>query len=114
MPLDDIVNSIERDERAMERMASALERFAKVFEDRFNKDFPPLKVKRDAELIRADDRAEQFSDKPSDEWLSETENAAGPSRFAQRLEEAGPKKAPTARGRAVKVPEGDGNKAKPS
>jgi hypothetical protein len=112
--LSDIEASIDADERAMARIASAFERIATIMEKRYAKEFPEPKVKRDAELIRADDRAEQFSDKPTDQWLSETENAAGPSRFAKRLEETGAKTPPPARGRTVEVPKGDGNKAKPS
>jgi hypothetical protein len=111
---DDLTESLDRDSRAMERIANAFERFAKVFEDRFNKDFPPAKVKREAELIRSDERAEQFSDKPSDDWLKETEAATGPSRFAARAAEAGVKATPPPRGRAVEIPKGNGNKAKPS
>jgi hypothetical protein len=105
-----------RDTRAMERIASALERWATIAEKRFEKEFPEPRPKRDVELIRSDatERAEQYGDKPPDGWLDETPKEAEPSRFQKRLEEAGPKAAPKGRGRASKVPEGDGNQAKPS
>lgn len=103
-----------RDTRAMERIATALEAWVEIQRKKFDKEFPPRKVKRDAELIRADERAEQYADKPSDGWLEETPKEAEPSRFAKRLEESGDKTpAPKAR-RAVEVPKGDGNNSKPS
>ena len=109
-----IEDEFAADTRAMERIADALERWVTLQEKRFAKEFPEPKVKRDAELIRADERANEYNDKPSDEWISETENAAGPSRFAKRLEESGTQ-AVTATGRiAPPLPKRDGNKTKPS
>lgn len=110
----DILESIERDERAMERIASALERWVTLQEQRFAKEFPEPRVKRDAELIRADERSDQYSDKPSPEWLEETRQAAGASRFAIRAGEGVTRPSPAPRRRIVEVPEGDGNKPKPS
>jgi hypothetical protein len=114
--VNDILASIEADERAMARIATALERWVALEEKRFAKEFPEPKVKRDAELIRADagDKREQYNDKPTDEWLRETENAAGPSRFAKRLEETGTQ-APSPKGRrSVEIPKRDGNKTNPN
>ena len=110
-----------RDTRAMERIADALDQaaialtaLAMVQKERLEKDFPAPKVKRDAEIIRADERAEQYNDKPSNQWLEETQDAAGLSRFAKRFEESGVQAPPQKRGRTVEVPQGDGNKTKPS
>jgi hypothetical protein len=109
-----IEDEFTRDTRAMERIASALEGWLKLEREKFDKQFPAPKVKRDAEIIRADERREQYNDKPTDEWIAETESAAGPSRFAKRLEESGTAAA-TATGRiAPPFPERDGNQTKPS
>jgi hypothetical protein len=109
----ELLESMERDERAIERIAAALEAWVKIERERLDKEFPP-KVKQDAFILRADDRTEQFNDKPSEQWLAETENAAGPSRFSKRLEESGAETPATGGSGVAAVPEGDGNKRKPS
>jgi hypothetical protein len=107
-----------RDTRAMERIADALEAWVKIQQDRYEKEFPTPKRKRDAELIRSDDstakRAEQFSDKPSAGWLEESPKEAEPSRFAKRFDEASNKAPAAKRSGTTEVPEGDGDKSKPS
>jgi hypothetical protein len=114
----ELEESMARDERAIERIASALERWATVAEKRFAKDFPEPKVKRDAELIRADDsigtRAEQYSDKAGTGWLDEQPAGAEPSRFEKRFSETGKQETTSPKRRVVEVPKGDGNKTKPS
>ena len=112
--INDLEASMERDERAMERIATALERWATIAEKRFEKDFPEARPKRDAEIIRADERSEQYNDKPTEGWFEEKPKESEPSRFAKRFEEAGVEKAPSAKRRAVAVPQGDGNKDKPN
>ena len=109
----ELEESMERDERAIERIAAAFERVATVLEKRFAKDFPEARPKRDAQLIRADDRADQYSDKPNDGWLDERPAEAEPSRFEQRFKETGTQAPAPRKGRVVEVPEGDGNKTKP-
>lgn len=75
----------DMESEVLDRIASALERCATIQEKRFQKEFPEAKVKRDAELIRADEAAEQYSDKPTRQWFEEAPKEAEPSRFAKRL-----------------------------
>jgi len=104
-----------RDTRAMERIADALEAWVKIEEKRLAREFPEPRVKRDAELIRADERAEQLSDKPSPGWFDETPKEAEPSRFAKRLEAETSVEAPAPqRRRLAPLSERDANKLKPS
>ena len=118
--MTDILQGLEDDSRAMQRIAAALEGIVEALakrnmieQERLEKEFPPERAKRAAEIIRSDDRAEQFSDKPTDQWLAETEAAAGPSRFAQRLAEAHPQGEAVRpkRKRTVEVPQGYGDHA---
>ena len=84
---------IERDERAMEKTATALNRIADALaklagleEKKFQKQFPHLKRKRPAEITRpSDEKKEQFSDRATDEWVAETEGIV--SRFQKRYDE---------------------------
>lgn len=109
---------MQRDGRALERIADALERWATVAEKRFEKEFPEARAKRDAELIRADERADQYSDKPTDQWFDERPKDAEPTRFAKRLEEniekTGKQTSTEKRRGSGEVPQGDRNKNKPS
>ena len=85
MGLDDTVN-LERLATAFEKIATALDRLATIEHDKFVKQYPPEREKRAAEISKpSDDKREQFSDKPSKEWLEETE-AAVPSRFQQKFD----------------------------
>jgi hypothetical protein len=115
----DILEGMERDERAMEKLASSAERIAdaiewwvKLEQQKFDKAFPPEKVKREAELIRRDEgKTEQYSDRATDEWLAETEKAIPPSRFADRLAKTNPPEAPAKKRRGSEsLPEGNGHK----
>ena len=86
MGLDDTVN-LERLAAAFEKVASALERLAKVEEDRYLKQYPE-KPRAVAKVITPDDdKREQFSDKASPGWFAETEKATSPSRFQKRLDD---------------------------
>ena len=104
----------------VERLVTAFEDYVKLERERFEKAFPPRKERRDAELIRSDDstaeRARNFSDRPTPEWLEETQAATGPSRFAQRLKEneTGSQAPPTPRIRAITTAQGHGDKTKTS
>lgn len=111
----DIVEGMERDERAMEKIAFALDRLATLAEKWFEKQYPPKKVKRAGEIIKADDRAEQFSDKANEQWVAETEAAAGPSRFSKRFQETHSGEVPSPKKRSVTpVPQGDKDKPRTS
>lgn len=109
-----IEDEFVRDTRAMERIATSFERLADVFEKRFAKDFPEPKVKREAEIIRADERSDQYSDKLTPGWLDETPKDAEPSRFAKRFEKDVDAKTPAPGAGTNAVPKGNKNNAKSS
>lgn len=108
MGLDDTVN-LERIATALTRLAAAFDQYNIICRERLNREFPREKAKRAPEIINTEsERREQFSDKPTDEWLRET-LAATPetSRFQKRFDESPnkqPEQAPRKR-RAVTVPE---------
>jgi ribosomal protein L11 methylase PrmA len=116
--MTDAMNILEetgkREERAvfaLEKIAEALTSLATVERERFDKEFPE-KVKRVAEVIRRDEgKTEQFSDRPTDQWMRETEDALAPSRFANRFKKAHPDgEAPRQKRRSITpVPQGDIN-----
>lgn len=89
----DPFEAIERDERAMEKLALAMNRIADAIakiaglqEKRFQKDFPVAKPKRPAVIERpGDEKEKQYSDRADSEWVAETEKVA--SRFQQRFDE---------------------------
>ena len=83
----DLGESLDRDTRAMERLADAFERIATVFEKRFAKDHPE-KVAKVAELIETDhkQREQELSDKADKQWFEETAEALPASRFQERAD----------------------------
>jgi hypothetical protein len=80
----------ERVVATFEKIADALDRLAKIEQQKFDRMFPE-KPKHAGTIIRdGDDKREQFSDRPTDQWISETEAATpeGKSRFQERFETA--------------------------
>ena len=72
---------------SMERIASALEDRNKIERERLEKQYPAEKQKRAAEIIdQKRERDEHYSDKPSGDWIKETEAALPKSRFQERYE----------------------------
>jgi hypothetical protein len=83
------IATVERFIVAFEKIAAALSTLATIEQKKFDKLYPPEAPKRDAIISRPDDdEREQFSDRPSDKWLAETEEATpeGKSRFRERFE----------------------------
>jgi hypothetical protein len=77
--------------KGLHRIADALTTLATIEQKKFDKLYPPEATKRDAIISRPDDdEREQFSDRASDKWLAETEEATpeGKSRFQERFEAA--------------------------
>jgi hypothetical protein len=105
MSLDDTVN-LGRIASAFEKIALALADSNIIEREKLAREFPLEKERRAAEVIRPDeDKRAQFNDHASPEWLKETEDAAGPSRFQTRLEsQKSPKSTVPARGRTAPVP----------
>lgn len=83
--MGDLGDSLDRDTRAMEKLASAMERIATVLENRFAKEYPE-KVNKVAEIVPTErkSREQELSDKADPEWFEETEQALAPSRFQIR------------------------------
>jgi len=95
----DIIAAMEKDERAMERMASAFEVIAdtltawyKLEQQRFEKQFPVKPDARDATITRIPSREDALkedqgaSEEPTDEWIGlreqeliESENRSAPA-----------------------------------
>lgn len=105
MGLDNTVN-IGRIADAFEKIAAELFERNRIERERLVLEFPVKKEPRPAEVIRPDEeRRELLSDKPTKEWVEETEAALPQSRFAKRLDEARqPKSEQPARGGTPKVP----------
>jgi len=78
-------DALDRDSRAMERIARAFERIA----DAAERAYPPEKENREPAVVilQDEDQREQYSDKPSKDWIDETEAALPSSRFQERLQE---------------------------
>jgi hypothetical protein len=71
---------------ALDKIATALTRLAAVESKRFHKEYPKQKPKRAAEITRdTDDKDKQFNDRPTAEWVEETEQVA--SRFRKAFDE---------------------------
>ncbi len=79
----------ERGVRSLELIADALQTLARVESERLSREYPPEgRPKRATEINRtSDEKREQFSDRPSDKWVAETEAALPKSRFQQRLDQ---------------------------
>ena len=79
----------ERGVRSLELIADALQTLARVESERLSREYPPEgRPKRATEINRtSDEKGEQFSDRPSDKWVAETEAALPKSRFQQRLDQ---------------------------
>lgn len=78
-------------EEQFERFLCSIESIARSLELRLKKEFPDEKPKIPAEIFRPDDdRREQFNDRPSEEWLEETESRL-PSRFQAKFDESHPR-----------------------
>ena len=105
-----IAESFNRLAAAMEQIGAALVERNRIERERLDKQFPPERKKRDAEIYEPErERRESLGDKASDEWVRETENAV-PSRFQQRYDaqhpEGTPKREPKVR-RVEAVPKRD-------
>jgi hypothetical protein len=93
VPLFPDIDMFEIDDvaKGLHRIADALTTLATIEQKKFDKLYPPEAPKRDAIISRPDDdEREQFSDRASDKWLAETEEATpeGKSRFQERFEAA--------------------------
>jgi len=79
----------ERFVQSIELIADALQTLAKVEAERLRKDHPDHRVPKPAQINRAsDEKREEFSDKPTDKWVAETEQALPPTRFQERFNQA--------------------------
>src|SRR5437588_2437505 len=77
----------ERTVSALEQIGDALQTLAKVESERLSREYPPTRNPKNVEINRtSDDKREQYSDKATDGWLRETEDALPTSRFQQRAD----------------------------
>ena len=111
MGLDDTVN-LERIAAALEKLSRAFDQYNILYRDRLNREFPPEKKKRGAEIIvsASESRREEIGDRPTDEWMRDTQAALDnqkPSRFQQRFDqtESSHRQPQARRRRAVALPE---------
>lgn len=99
--LDDTIN-LQRLASAFEKIAAAMEESNRIERERLTHEFPEKKPAKPAEVIDPnEDRKQLLSDRPTDKWLEETEEALPQSRFAKRLDEARELKERQSKGRST-------------